>query len=125
MDTTVLKKLSKWAELVMYVIASQPDVAQDDRNQIGQATKDLQDAIQDVFVPRPLSLHPGKQLRNLRITNVMDGDDLIAVELSDGTDTWFYDFDQSRYPGLRVGKVPRKNLNEDYLRVLQLDYSGE
>lgn len=59
----------------------------------------------------------------LQIYAVMDGKNQVAVEITDGNKTWFYDLDQRLWPGLRIGACPRKGLDEDYTR--QLVYSAE
>jgi hypothetical protein len=52
----------------------------------------------------------------LQVVEVRDGDKVVAVEFTNGVENWFYDFNQDRFPSMRIGKVPRKNLNEDYER---------
>jgi len=59
----------------------------------------------------------------LRIYDVLDANGRhIAVEITDERETWFYYLDQSFMPSLRLGKVPRKNLKEDYERVQLVAY---
>ncbi len=59
----------------------------------------------------------------LRIYEVLDHDGRhVAVEITDERETWFYYLDQSFMPSLRLGKVPRKNLKEDYERVQLIAY---
>jgi FkbM family methyltransferase len=58
----------------------------------------------------------------LRIYDIMDGPQQIAVEISDGKETWHYDLNQSRAPSLRTGGFPRKATDEDYTRVPRAEY---
>lgn len=60
----------------------------------------------------------------LKIFDVIDTDGKqIAVEITDGAETWFYYMDQSVMPSMRMGKVPRKNLDEEFERVLLVQYA--
>jgi len=57
-------------------------------------------------------------MTTLSIHKVVDGQTLIAIEFTDGQQFWFYDFDQKKWPGMRLGRVPRKSLDQEYERVL-------
>ena len=57
-------------------------------------------------------------MTTLSIHQVVDGQTLIAIEFTDGKQFWFYDFDQEKWPGMRLGCVPRKSLDEEYERIL-------
>lgn len=81
----------------------------------------------DSSMPRIVSYADGAELgilsnRVLEIVDVLDGDTLIAVEFTNGVDTWFYDMHRHVIPELRIGRVPRKNMHEEYLRVPRLKY---
>lgn len=45
MNNTILKLLYIWIEIVMYIIASYPDCSQKYRDELGHASKNLQDEI--------------------------------------------------------------------------------
>lgn len=66
----------------------------------------------------PISIAPDL----LQIHEVLDGETVIAVEITDGAETFAYHFDQIKYPSLRIGKVPRKNRKEDFERRLVYCY---
>lgn len=61
----------------------------------------------------------------MRIYNVMDGEKIIGIEIADGENWWFYDFDQSFYKDMRLGRFPRKSLDKDYGRVFRIEYPVE
>lgn len=53
----------------------------------------------------------------LQIFDVMNDGKLIAVEISDGRETWFYAFDQARFPSLRIGKFPCDSTGKNFQRI--------
>ena len=58
----------------------------------------------------------------LRISDVMDGDIIIGVELTDGKDVWFFVIGHSHLPSLRIGKFPCKGSGEEFERQLRIKY---
>jgi len=66
----------------------------------------------------PISIAPNQIL----IHQVLDGEKVIAIEITNGPEKWFYDFDQGRFPSMRLGAVPRKSLDEEFVRRLIYQY---
>jgi len=64
-------------------------------------------------------------MNKLSIAFVLDGSKKIAVEITDGEKTWFYELDQAYLPGMRIGPFPRKSLDEDYIHVPLLTLSDQ
>lgn len=58
----------------------------------------------------------------LLIFDVLDGDEIIAVEFTDDKDTWFYVIGHSDLPSLRIGKFPCKSSGEKFLRRFRIKY---
>ena len=59
---------------------------------------------------------PANKLGILEITEVKNGDRVVAIEMSNGVDAWFYELDQDAFVNMRIGRYPRKNLDDDYAR---------
>lgn len=57
-------------------------------------------------------------MKTFSIWAVVDNGQWVGYEFSDGSLLWFYDFDQDKFPGMQLGKYPRKSLDEDYKRIL-------
>lgn len=68
--------------------------------------------------PLPISIAPAL----IQIKEILDGDKIIAVELTNGPETWFYDFNQDDRTSLRLGKFPRKSFREDYTRRIVYEF---
>lgn len=58
----------------------------------------------------------------LKIFKVMDGEKVVGIELTNGPERWFYSIDQEKWPSLRLGKFPRKSLDEEFERVLLFQF---
>ena len=61
----------------------------------------------------------------LRISDVMDGDIIIGVELTDGKDVWFFYVGHSHLPSLQTGKFPWKGSGEEFKRQLRIKYEDD
>lgn len=48
-DEEATRLLFDWIELVMYIVASLPDVGDEDRRALGTKTKELQDELSKIF----------------------------------------------------------------------------
>lgn len=69
----------------------------------------------------PVSIQPSL----IRISEVLDHGRVIAIEWTNGPESWFYDFDQGRFPLVRSGRVPRNSLVQDFERRLIYIYPSD